>query len=378
MPGKLADYDDPLVRATALALTKGEDTDRGRITSIFHYVRDTIRFGFPAAGDLVSASETIRLGFGQCNTKGTLFLALCKAAGIPARLHFSLIRKEIQRGLFTGIAYRLMPPLISHSWLEVQVDGTWRKLDSYINDEPFHESAKAALRQCGWDTGFSVACSSGESSAALNLDEEKFAQMDAVAEDQGTWDDPDAYYASPAYRNRPNLFKLLMYRILIGDINRKVERLRQRATLESPMNASSLAGKRWINWLTAVSAGVIAFGLLLVLAPGLARQGFSLMVYAAPTRIDTFGDEQVRYIALAHAVIGGVMVGWGVAMLYAARALLAKGRREGWHVIAISVVAWYVPDTAFSIWSGFWQNAVLNTVFLTLFAIPLWATRHIR
>jgi transglutaminase/protease-like cytokinesis protein 3 len=32
------------------------------------------------------------------------------------------------------LAYRLMPPLISHSWLEVQIDGTWRRLDSYIND----------------------------------------------------------------------------------------------------------------------------------------------------------------------------------------------------------------------------------------------------
>jgi hypothetical protein len=159
-----------------------------------------------------------------------LFLALCKSLDIPARLHFSLITKDIQRGLFVGFAYRLMPPLISHSWLEVQVDGKWRRLDSYINDEPFYESAKAALRECGWNTGFSVACSGGESSAALNLDEEKFLQMDAVVEDQGVWNDPDEYYASPAYRNRPGLFKQIIYRVLIGGVNRKVERLRQAAS----------------------------------------------------------------------------------------------------------------------------------------------------
>lgn len=65
----------------------------------------------------------------------------------------------------------------------------------------------------------------------------------------------------------------------------------------------------WIRWLLAVSAGVSVFGLLLVLAPALARQGFSWLVFASPDRIDTFGAEQVRYIALVHAVIGGVMVG---------------------------------------------------------------------
>lgn len=144
------------------------------------------------------------------------------------------------------------------------------------------------------------------------------------------------------------------------------------------MNANSVPQKLWINWLTVVSAGVIAFGLLLVLAPGLVRQGFSLLVYAAPTSIDSFGDEQVRYVSLAHAVIGGVMVGWGVAMLYVVRSLLAKGWSEGWYVITMSVAAWYIPDTAYSILSGFWQNAILNTVFLLLFSAPLWAIRHTR
>lgn len=47
----------------------------------------------------------------------------------------------------------------------------------------------------------------------------------------------------------------------------------------------------------------------------------------------------------------------------------------GWNLIALSVAAWFVPDTSYSLLSGFWQNAVLNTVFAGLFAIPLWATR---
>ena len=86
-------------------------------------VRDGIRFGFPPAADWTSASDTLQLGIGQCNTKGTLLLALCDAAGIPARLHFAPIRRSIQRGLYTGLWYLLLPRHLSHSWLEADVDG---------------------------------------------------------------------------------------------------------------------------------------------------------------------------------------------------------------------------------------------------------------
>jgi hypothetical protein len=141
------------------------------------------------------------------------------------------------------------------------------------------------------------------------------------------------------------------------------------------MIASAQPSRFWINWLLAVTAGVMAFGLVLVIAPGFTRQGFSLLVYESPGRLDSFGSEQVRYISLVHAVIGGVMVGWGAALFHVTRTLLAAGVRAGWNIITLSVAAWFVPDTAYSLLSGFWQNALLNSAFLTLFAVPLWATR---
>jgi hypothetical protein len=134
----------------------------------------------------------------------------------------------------------------------------------------------------------------------------------------------------------------------------------------------------WINWLLAVAAGVAVFGLVLVLAPAIAMQGFSLLVYASATRIESFGQEPARYIALVHAVIGGVMVGWGAALFCVVRTLVSRGDRIGWNLVALSVGTWFVPDTSYSLVSGYWQNAVLNTAFLALFAIPLWATRGMR
>ena len=224
---RLADYDHPLVRETAEGLTGNTSTVREKLNRLFHYVRDDIKFAFPQEGDLVKASTTIRLGKGQCNTKSTLFLALCKAAEIPARIHFSLIKKEIQRGLFTCLGYKLMPPLLSHSWIEVEVDGKWRRIDSYINDEKYYQVAKSELQKRGWDTGYSVSCPGGECSCDFNVDQEVFVQMGAVVGDHGVWNDPGDYYATDRYQNRLNIMKSILYKLMIWRVNRRVESMRR-------------------------------------------------------------------------------------------------------------------------------------------------------
>jgi len=134
----------------------------------------------------------------------------------------------------------------------------------------------------------------------------------------------------------------------------------------------------WIKWLSATAWAVTVFGLCLVAIPGLTLQAFSLLVYSNPRQIAGFGVEAANYISLAHAVLGGVMVGWGVAIYLVVRNLFAQGYRIGWQIIAVSATAWFVPDTAYSLWSGFWQNAVLNAVFFSLFVVPLWATKGMR
>lgn len=158
----LADYTHPDIQDLCVRLTHSKATPREKLQRIFHYVRDDIQFGFPLDGDFVKASETVRLGYGQCNTKATLFLALCKAADIPARIHFSLISKDIQKGFFTGLAYWLMPNEISHSWIEVEIDGRWRRIDTFINDKELFDAAKSKIKRLGWSVGYSVALEDGE------------------------------------------------------------------------------------------------------------------------------------------------------------------------------------------------------------------------
>jgi len=227
----LADFNHPLIKETALRLTEKEVTIRGKLEKLFYFVRDEIKFGFLPELDCISASEILKRKTGQCNNKGILLFSLCKALNIPVKMHFSLIKKEIQKGLFKGFAYKLIPNELSHSWVKVLVEDKWRNIDSYINDEIYYLSAKHELKKLNWDTGFSVACSSGESSSSFNIDEEKFVQMDAVTEDQGVYSDPSAYFYSDKNKNNVSaLKKFIILNFILPVVNKRIHQLRDRCT----------------------------------------------------------------------------------------------------------------------------------------------------
>ncbi len=130
----------------------------------------------------------------------------------------------------------------------------------------------------------------------------------------------------------------------------------------------------WLRWLVVVNTGVILFGLAMVLVPGHIQVLFSWMLFYSPDRVDAFGPPAVAYIMLLTGILGAVMVGWGVALMFTILGPFQQGLRYGWNTVALSIGGWFVPDTLFSIHTGFWQNAAFNLVFLVLFAIPLVAT----
>jgi len=71
------------------------------------------------------------------------------------------------------------------------------------------------------------------------------------------------------------------------------------------------------------------------------------------------------------------MFGWGVMLLLVLLGPFRRGSHEAWLTLSISLAAWFIPDTIFSLWSGYWQNAVFNTALVFLFAIPLAATYRV-
>jgi hypothetical protein len=130
----------------------------------------------------------------------------------------------------------------------------------------------------------------------------------------------------------------------------------------------------WVNWLKIASLLSMAFGLLLAFFPKFTNQGFSLLIYANTETIASFNQQAINYISLLHAVLGAVIFGWFLVIYLIVKGLFAKGVKESWALIAISLTAWFVPDTTISLLTGFWQNAVLNLVFYGAFIAPLGAT----
>ncbi len=229
---RLCDADHPLVRDTAERLTGAQTTPLGKLRNLFHYVRDDIPFGFPRKWEeweVVRASTVIELGFGYCNTKSTLMVALCRAAGIPARVHYGLIDFEIMWGIIPSFAFPFLPGAGPHSWTEVQLEGEWRPIDSYINDEAFFTASRKKLSESGRSRGYSVACAEGKCSCEFNFGERGFAQMGAVIADHGAWDDPSEYFASDRYVRMSALQKLL-YPALRRIADRNVAKIRSGKT----------------------------------------------------------------------------------------------------------------------------------------------------
>jgi transglutaminase-like putative cysteine protease len=82
------------------------------IGAIYNFVRDEIRFGYNA-DDRLPASQVLKDGYGQCNTKGTLLMALLRAVGILTRFHGFTIFNELQRGAIPNYLFFLLLSVLS-------------------------------------------------------------------------------------------------------------------------------------------------------------------------------------------------------------------------------------------------------------------------
>lgn len=223
----LVDHQHPLVRKIAEKITEGYYSPESRVVAIFDYVRDHIKFGFTPVWDRVKASEVIAGGEGYCVPKATLFVALCRAADIPARLHFGDIDLRIMYGIFPPFLMTFLPRYASHAWAEVRLDGRWKSIDSYINDRHFCRGCREALQDAGREVGFSLACRKGNCSCGFNFGEKGFAHMGAVAQDRGVWEDTAEFMASLSYRPLP-WYVRLSYSLIRPWVNRRIARLRRR------------------------------------------------------------------------------------------------------------------------------------------------------
>ena len=134
-PAELVDAGHPEVRAFT-GKHAGAGTDRERAVRLYYAVRDGFRYD-PYRVDLqphgMKASTVLANGYGWCVPKAALLAALCRAAGIPARVGFADVRNHLstermRESMNTDV-------FVWHGYTEIWLDGTWRKATPAFNVE---------------------------------------------------------------------------------------------------------------------------------------------------------------------------------------------------------------------------------------------------
>ncbi len=197
-----------------------------RLRAIYNFVRDEILFGYNT-DDGIPASRVLKDGCGQCNTKGTLFMALLRACGIPCRIHGFTIDKKLQKGAMTGLVYRSAPQHIFHSWVEVYFENTWYELEAFILDRRYLERLQAKNADCtGAFCGYGVAVADFRH-PVIDFDRNHtYIQSEGITEDFGVYDSPDELLRE--HHQQMSAFKAFLYRNVGRHLmNRNVRKIRE-------------------------------------------------------------------------------------------------------------------------------------------------------
>ena len=201
---------------------------KDQILNIYNYVRDEILFGYNRADD-IPASEVLIDGYGQCNTKGVLFMALLRAVGVPCRMHGFTIDKKLQKGAMKGWYYTLSPAEIVHSWVEVYYENKWYNLEGFILDVPYLTKLQEKFDDCqGSFCGYGVAIDNFQNPEIYWNENDTYVQKEGIVRDLGLYDSADDFFANHNQNLSP-LRKIIFKHVVRHLMNRNVSRIRESA-----------------------------------------------------------------------------------------------------------------------------------------------------
>ena len=133
-----------------------------------------------------------------------------------------------------------------------------------------------------------------------------------------------------------------------------------------------------IFWLKGASVLVVGFGLMISLAAYPATSGLTLfytdLVFWPLDGAQSISMPEARILC---AVLGGVMVGWGVLLWLISAKLYHREPDLARSMIYWSISIWFITDSIGSIVAGVPINAFLNIGFLVAFVLPLWRSPRI-
>lgn len=200
--------------------------DFNKIKETYSFVRDEILFGYNIS-DEIPAEQVLKDGYGQCNTKGILFMALLRAINIPCRIHGFTIDKELQKGAMTGFVYRNAPKNVVHSWVEVFYKERWYELEAFILDKKYLSKLQEKFKQCnGAFCGYGVAVKDFRNLTIEWQENNTYIQSEGINQDFGVYDSPDELFKE--HHQEISKTKEFLYKNLGRHLmNKNVSRIRE-------------------------------------------------------------------------------------------------------------------------------------------------------
>ncbi len=135
-PSRFIDSGHPAIRARAAELVDPDADDLANAVTLYHRVRDDIRYNpylLDMTPDAFLAHTTLAAGEGWCVPKAILLAALCRAAGIPARVGYADVRnhlstERLRQVMGTDVFY-------FHGYTSIHLGGRWVKATPAFNIE---------------------------------------------------------------------------------------------------------------------------------------------------------------------------------------------------------------------------------------------------
>ena len=223
---RLLDYGDPTLARLIAERGWRAMPESARIGAIYDFVRNEIAFGYNR-DDNIPASAVLADGYGQCNTKATLLMALLRGAQIACRLHGFTVDKALQRGVVPELVYGLAPDEVVHSWVEIHHGGRWINLEGFILDDRYLEALQALFGGRGAGLcGYGVGTDDLDCPPVRWRGGDTYIQSTAIVRDFGWYDTPDEFFSGHSQAMGPA--RRLLYRLVISHwMNLRLGRMRR-------------------------------------------------------------------------------------------------------------------------------------------------------
>lgn len=199
-------------------------SENDKIADIYNFVRNEITFGYNSSDD-IPASQVLLDGYGQCNTKSTLLMALLRAVNIPCRIQGFYIDKKMQKGALTGITYVFAPKKIVHAWTEVYFEGKWVALEGVIIDDKYLHQVKGRLcRLDGGYIGYGIAVEKKDQMDVCWRGQSTYIQSFSITDELGIYNNPDLFFEK--YHNTNGFIIKILFNRLRKKINKRLDDIR--------------------------------------------------------------------------------------------------------------------------------------------------------